>query len=66
MTQNNAYLLKNEGLAAEKGGIERVLVVDDEENITEVVSLFLKSRGYFVTTAKNGEEGIKDIEGRLL
>ena len=62
MIQNNAYLLKNEGLAAEKGGIERVLVVDDEENITEVVSLFLKSRGYFVTTAKNGEEALKILK----
>lgn len=62
MTQNNAYLLKNEWPTAEKGGIERVLVVDDEENITEVVSLFLKSKGYFVTTAKNGEEALKILK----
>lgn len=62
MIQNNAYLLKNERHAAEKGGIERILVVDDEENITEVLSIFLSSRGYFVTTAKDGEEALKALK----
>jgi len=62
MIQNNAYLLKKEYISAEKGGIERVLVVDDEENIAEVVSLFLKSKGYFVSTAKNGEDALKILK----
>ena len=62
MIQNNAYLLKKEYISAEKGGIERILVVDDEENIAEVVSLFLKSKGYFVSTAKNGEDALKILK----
>src|SRR4030067_1071473 len=62
MIQNNAYLLKKEYISADKGGMERVLVVDDEENIAEVVSLFLKSKGYFVSTAKNGEDALKILK----
>ncbi|MBI5043098.1 MAG: response regulator [Nitrospirae bacterium] len=62
MIQNNAYLINKERLSEEKGGIERILVVDDEENITGVLSLFLKSKGYFVSTAKNGEEALKILK----
>ncbi len=62
MIQNNAYILKKEELASEKGGIERILVVDDEENITAILSLFLKSKGYHVVTAKNGEEALKALK----
>ncbi len=37
---------------------ERVLIVDDEPNIIELVSLYLKNEGYEVLFAENGEEAL--------
>jgi len=36
----------------------RILVVDDESHIVRVVSLKLRTRGYEVLTATDGEEGL--------
>ncbi len=41
---------------------KRVLVIDDEAHIRRVIELKLKKRGYQVTLAKNGEEGLKLIQ----
>jgi sigma-B regulation protein RsbU (phosphoserine phosphatase) len=41
---------------------EKILVVDDDEDILETLELILKRNGYDVITAKNGEEAIKTIE----
>lgn len=41
---------------------KKVLVCDDEAHIRRVIELKLKSRGYAVTTAMNGEEGLAIIE----
>lgn len=38
---------------------ERVLVVDDEPNIIELVSLYLKREGYEVLFAENGKEALE-------
>ena len=41
---------------------EKVLVVDDEEQIRDVLSSFLTKKGYEVVLASNGEEAIKLAE----
>ena len=37
---------------------EKILVVDDDTNICELLRLYLTKEGYQVTTANNGEEGL--------
>ncbi len=37
----------------------RILLVDDEPGFTQVMSFWFESRGYSVSIAKDGEEGIK-------
>ena len=36
---------------------EKILVVDDDANICELLRLYLTKEGYQVTTAGDGEEG---------
>lgn len=38
---------------------EKILVVDDESNICELLRLYLTKEGYQVTTANDGEEGLE-------
>ena len=38
---------------------KKILVVDDEKDITETLSFMLKATGYDVLTANDGEEGLK-------
>ena len=42
--------------------VEKVLVVDDEESIRDLLNSFLKREGYEVVLASNGEEAIKLAE----
>lgn len=37
----------------------KVLIVDDEDKIRQVISIYLKNEGYFVGQAVNGEEALK-------
>jgi len=39
--------------------MNRILVVDDDEDIRDLLSVFLIAAGYDVVTAKDGEEGIR-------
>jgi PAS domain S-box-containing protein len=41
-----------------EGGMERILVVDDEEYMRDLVTDILESAGYTVLTAENGEEAL--------
>ena len=41
----------------------RVLIVEDEKDISELMSLHLKREGHDVTAVDNGEDAIKTIEG---
>lgn len=41
---------------------ERVLIVDDEESILEVVGEYLSRRGYFVRTAARGKDALSLLE----
>ena len=43
-------------------GFRRVLVVDDEEALRDVLSLLLSREGYDVTTAQSGEEAVERLE----
>ena len=48
----------------EKGGVvaaKKILVVDDDRDLVDSVTAFLKSRGYVVTTAHNGKEAYASI-----
>ncbi|RMH85631.1 MAG: sigma-54-dependent Fis family transcriptional regulator [Calditrichaeota bacterium] len=42
--------------------IGRVMVVDDEENIREVLSSYLDSLGYEVVTANDGQDALEKFE----
>src|SRR5579884_2995061 len=42
-------------------GENRVLVVDDEENIAEVISMALRFQGFDVATAGTGHEAISAV-----
>jgi DNA-binding response OmpR family regulator len=39
----------------------RILLCDDEDELREVLSEFLKSRGYAVSSAKNGQQAIEQV-----
>jgi DNA-binding response OmpR family regulator len=43
------------------GNNKKVLVIDDEPHIRRVIELKLKKRGYQVSMATNGEEGLNAI-----
>ena len=43
---------------------EKILVVDDDANICELLRLYLTKEGYQVTTAGDGEEGLERSEER--
>jgi DNA-binding response OmpR family regulator len=42
----------------------RVLIVDDEESITEILQLILEDEGYTVDTASSGQEALSLAESR--
>jgi DNA-binding response OmpR family regulator len=41
---------------------KKVLVVDDEPSITDLVSLILTEKGYEVSIANDGKQGLKQFE----
>lgn len=41
---------------------EKVLIIDDDDNICELVSLYLLKEGYKIFTASNGIEGLEKFE----
>jgi DNA-binding response OmpR family regulator len=49
-------------IPARTGGKKNILAVDDEPKILEVISSFLKSRGYEVLTAADGREALGVLE----
>ncbi|MBI5842785.1 MAG: response regulator transcription factor [Chloroflexi bacterium] len=44
---------------------KRILVVEDEPSLAEVVSLYLKRAGYQVQTASNGKQAISFLEKQI-
>ncbi|MCK5311727.1 MAG: response regulator, partial [Desulfobacteraceae bacterium] len=45
-----------------KGGIEKIMVVDDEEDIRIIVQQFLEDLGYSVTTFENGVKAFETFK----
>ncbi|PIQ97253.1 MAG: two-component system response regulator [Nitrospinae bacterium CG11_big_fil_rev_8_21_14_0_20_56_8] len=41
----------------------KILVVDDEQDVRDVIKLHLESEGFNILTAENGEEAIKTLKG---
>jgi two-component system response regulator ResD len=41
---------------------KRILIVDDDKNVLEILSLYLKKEKFNVLTAKDGEEAISKVE----
>ena len=37
----------------------KILIVDDEKNIVDIIAFNLKKEGYTVITATDGEEGVQ-------
>jgi CheY-like chemotaxis protein len=52
-------------LVRENGRGRTVLVVDDDPDIVELVSLVLADGGYAVETAANGQEALRKVRDRL-
>ncbi len=52
------------GLGQEESRPARILVVDDEESIRDLLRLVLTGEGYSVVTANDGEEAIEYLEAR--
>jgi two-component system cell cycle sensor histidine kinase/response regulator CckA len=48
-----------EGSSVAAGGIETVLIIEDEEMLRDLLRTILESRGYNVISARDGEEGIR-------
>ena len=46
-------------MAAHKKKTNRILIVDDEENIRQILTEYLKDFGYEVTCAVNGQEALQ-------
>jgi len=42
---------------------QRVLIIDDEENMRHMLRTILAGEGYHITTAANGREGLEQCEG---
>ena len=47
---------------AELKNSKKILIIDDEAYIRRIIELKLKTKGYQVITAKNGEEGLSSFK----
>jgi two-component system response regulator PilR (NtrC family) len=45
--------------------VEKILVVDDEQSLREVLSIMLKRAGYAVTSVSDGEEAIEQVQKEI-
>jgi putative nucleotidyltransferase with HDIG domain len=59
-------LSEADNVIAEKGTLERLLIVDDEESILGVVGEYFRRRGYQVLTAQNGRAALRILKEHRL
>jgi signal transduction histidine kinase len=52
-----------EARSAAQGGSEKILVVEDDENVRQLVIVMLESLGYRVLAASDGREAMSALEG---
>ena len=45
--------------------MSKILVVDDEQSMRDFLAITLKKEGYEVTTAENGEDALKAVQGEI-
>ena len=45
--------------------MEKILVVDDEQGLRDVLSIMLKRAGYAVTVASDGDEAIAQVQKEI-
>lgn len=58
--EKNDTVKSTKTLSANKA-INKILVVDDDDNIRKMTTLLLEENGYSVVPAANGEEGLKQL-----
>ena len=56
-----ASLAANACAPGKTNAVTRVLVVDDEEHIAELVGVALRFNGFDVTTALNGRDALSEV-----
>lgn len=44
---------------------EKILVVDDEKNIRELIKFNLEKEGFIVYTVEDGEQALKELDGSI-
>jgi len=49
-------------MAVKKAGKKRILIVDDDKDILDITSTFLKAKGYGVLQAESGEEALERVK----
>lgn len=59
MSREDGSREQGQAVAACAKGSETILIVDDEEAVSQVTKRMLESVGYTVLTASNGHEGIR-------
>ncbi len=62
VTEKEEAISYERASARSKGGSETVLVVEDEDEVRSLASEFLRSAGYSVLTAKDGQEALEVSE----
>ncbi len=44
---------------------DRILIVDDEQDIVTLAKRILERKGYLVTTASNGDEALQKVDSEM-
>jgi signal transduction histidine kinase len=69
MVQFRATMIVNENFqnltAAEDNSLNKILVVDDEENVLFTIATILQQEGYLVDTASNGETAVEKLSQQV-
>ena len=42
--------------------MQKILIIDDEKDISDILAGFLEPRGYTIASASNGEEGLRKFD----
>ena len=62
LVERSAATVAHQAKASVSGGVETILIAEDEESVLELSRLLLEDAGYNVLTACDGEEAIRTCE----